>query len=332
MRRSSTASSRSVSSGSRPSGKPSEAGASASITYLPWQARRPVRLAPGPQESGAPARISRRAGAPRLGEFPQPSRMGRQQRVEVPVTSLTRFPEARTRRAASSAASVPITFVLVSTFTLARVKKLHDRLQALALAHTFFVGSCPFTSNILFEQFERGLRHSLSRNRGHAAMVDRTVAQHARAALDRLRTMTERGPAGAVAKYSVGPKIATVGTASAEATCMAPESLVRNTRQAAASSMKRTSVVSPARFSTGRPARRMASAIAWHSRCSAGEPKSTIAASREAARRRALSTNRSGNHCFARLFWAPGSPRRLAFESPWSETDFSPLQRASTAA
>ena len=55
------------------------------------------------------------------------------------------------------------------------------------------------------------------------------------------RTTRASGPVGPVATSSVAPKTATVGTPSAEAMCIAPESLVRYTRQAAAKSMNSAS-------------------------------------------------------------------------------------------
>ena len=45
------------------------------------------------------------------------------------------------------------------------------------------------------------------------------------------RTTRACGPVGPVATSSVAPKIATVGTPNAEAICIAPESLVRNSSQ-----------------------------------------------------------------------------------------------------
>src|SRR5690349_1404916 len=65
------------------------------------------------------------------------------------------------------------------------------------------------------------------------------------------RTTFARGPVGPVASLSVAPKTATVGTPRADAMCIAPESFVRYTRQAAARSMNSASDVSPARFFTG---------------------------------------------------------------------------------
>ena len=65
------------------------------------------------------------------------------------------------------------------------------------------------------------------------------------------RTMRASGPVGPVPYSSVAPKTATVGTPSADATCMAPESLVKYTRHAAAISMYSARVVSPAKFFTG---------------------------------------------------------------------------------
>ena len=51
------------------------------------------------------------------------------------------------------------------------------------------------------------------------------------------RTTRAWGPVGPVVVSSVAPKMATVGTPSAEAMCIAPESLVRKSSQAAARSM-----------------------------------------------------------------------------------------------
>jgi len=87
---------------------------------------------------------------------------------------------------------------------------------------------------------------------------------------------------------------------------MAPESLARNTRQAAASSTNCASVVSPAMFRTRQPLWRIWPASRRHNACSLGEPNKTTPAWSEAASRVAASTKRSGSHCLARLFSAPG--------------------------
>ena len=70
------------------------------------------------------------------------------------------------------------------------------------------------------------------------------------------RTTRASGPVGPVAISSVAPKIATVGTPSAEAMCIAPESLVKYTRHAAANSINSASEVSPAKFLGRTPSQR----------------------------------------------------------------------------
>src|ERR1035441_3975562 len=62
------------------------------------------------------------------------------------------------------------------------------------------------------------------------------------------RTTRARGPVGPVVVSSVAPNMARVGTPSALETCMAPESLVRKRRQAAARSMNSRRVVWPAKL------------------------------------------------------------------------------------
>ena len=79
------------------------------------------------------------------------------------------------------------------------------------------------------------VRHGVDGDPLHAPVIDRTVAQHAGPAEDRVRqTSTSRSPrrrSGAVARSSVGPKIATTGTPSAAARCIAPESFDTNAAQ-----------------------------------------------------------------------------------------------------
>ena len=79
-------------------------------------------------------------------------------------------------------------------------------------------------------------------------MIDRAFPQQARAALDVFPHHARQGSRRAGATSSVAPKIATVGTFKAEAMCMLPESFVRYTSHAAASSMNSLSVVSPAKL------------------------------------------------------------------------------------
>jgi len=62
------------------------------------------------------------------------------------------------------------------------------------------------------------------------------------------RTSRAAGPNGPVAVSSVGPNTVTEGTPNADAMCMAPESLARNTQHAAVISMNSRSVVAPAKL------------------------------------------------------------------------------------
>ena len=81
-----------------------------------------------------------------------------------------------------------------------------------------------------------GAHNSVNSNACHAAMIDRTVAQHARPAEDGMdqhvghHTLLTTLPlaSGDVTRSSVGPKMATTGTPSAAARCMAPESFDTN--------------------------------------------------------------------------------------------------------
>ncbi len=105
------------------------------------------------------------------------------------------------------------------------------------------------------------------------------------------RTTRASGPVGPVVVSSVAPKTATVGTPSADATCIAPESLVRNRRQAAARSMNSRSEV--ARPDCARRGFRRYGLAKLPLRGRAEDQHAVIRSDR------AASTNRSGSHRLA---------------------------------
>src|SRR5215469_879981 len=108
------------------------------------------------------------------------------------------------------------------------------------------------------------------------------------------RTMIADSPSGPVAFSLVGPNTVTVGTPSAEAMCIAPESFVRNMVHAAVISMKLLSVVSPAKL---RPA--AARATCAHNSFSDADPKTATDAPLFRADCAATSANLSGNQRLA---------------------------------
>src|ERR1043166_8722111 len=110
------------------------------------------------------------------------------------------------------------------------------------------------------------------------------------------RTTRARGPVGPVVVSSVAPKIATVGTPRAEATCIPPESLVRYTRQAAARSIYSAKLVSPAKLWTGTE---MALAMVEHRARSSFDPKIATDAPSSPATIAADAANRSASQRLA---------------------------------
>ena len=87
-----------------------------------------------------------------------------------------------------------------------------------------------------------------------------------------------------------------VGTPSAEAMCIAPESLVRYTRQAAAMSMNSASEVSPAKFCAGDV---IAAVTDAHNSRSSFDPNTATDAPSSPATRLAASAKRSGSQRLA---------------------------------
>ncbi len=111
---------------------------------------------------------------------------------------------------------------------------------------------------------------------------------------------------GPVATSSVAPKTATVGTFSAAATCIAPESFVRNSSQAAASSTNLAILTDPAKFTHAIPAASIACCTTAQTCSSPWEPKTATEAFCSRAMRTAASAKRSGSHRFAPPYAAPG--------------------------
>src|SRR6202049_1741972 len=110
------------------------------------------------------------------------------------------------------------------------------------------------------------------------------------------RTIVQRGVTGAVPNGSVGPKMATAGSPTAEATCMAPESLPIKTwhcdRRAGRSAM----ALLPVRSMS---ARFISEAMANETSVSPGAPKSITSASHCAWSWLANSAKRDGGQHFA---------------------------------
>src|SRR5579883_357204 len=109
---------------------------------------------------------------------------------------------------------------------------------------------------------------------------------------------------------------------------MAPESLVRYTRQAAASSMNSPKLVSPAKFLTGAA---MFAAMLSHNSRSAFEPNRATGAPVARAMRFADSVNRSGSQRLAEPYAAPGLTPIAGPGQPNSRKRASPASRAAHA-
>src|SRR5882724_9313746 len=108
--------------------------------------------------------------------------------------------------------------------------------------------------------------------------------------------MEQRGVTGAVPWGSVGPKIATTGRPTEEATCIAPESLPMKRWHWERSAGRSAMAVLPVR-SMGME--RMADVMAVETSVSAAVPNKMISALDSAIKRLATSAKRSGGQHFA---------------------------------
>src|SRR5580704_422095 len=114
--------------------------------------------------------------------------------------------------------------------------------------------------------------------------------------------MVQRGVTGAVPSGSVGPKIATTGNPTEEATCIAPESLPTKRWHCDRSAGRSAIAVFPVR-SIG--ALCIAAVMAEETGVSATVPNKIIWASDSATKRFATSAKRSGGQHFAEPYEAP---------------------------
>src|SRR6202035_4827082 len=115
-------------------------------------------------------------------------------------------------------------------------------------------------------------------------------------------TTVQRGVMGAVPCESVGPKIATTGSPTAAATCIAPESLPTNNWQRERSAGRSAIAVAPTKLIDG-PS--MPTVIASETVRSAAVPKRITSASLCRRKRFTKSANRSGGQHLADPYDAP---------------------------
>jgi hypothetical protein len=110
------------------------------------------------------------------------------------------------------------------------------------------------------------------------------------------------GVTGAVPNGSVGPKIATTGNPTADATCIAPESFPMKSWHRESSAGNSAIAVFPVKSIGGRfiPA-----TIAFETAISPAVPNNIISAPDSSIKRFATSANRSGNQHFADPYEAP---------------------------
>ena len=130
-------------------------------------------------------------------------------------------------------------------------------------------------------------------------MVDRALAQQARAALNRLAHNTAALTGRTGGFFIRRPKDNTVGTPKADAMCIGPESFVRNTSQAAAISINSPSAVEPARLTHCTLADSIRARTISQMPVSCWDPNTATAAPRSLATCIAASAKRSGNQRFA---------------------------------
>src|ERR1700722_7128839 len=133
-------------------------------------------------------------------------------------------------------------------------------------------------------------------------------------------TIVHFGVTGAVPNGSVGPKIATTGNPTADATCIAPESLPIKSWHRESSAGNSAIAVFPVK-SIG--FRFIPATIAFETAVSPAVPNKTISASDSAINRFATSANLSGSQHFADPYEAP-APIATRSARPSSARDCTP--------
>src|SRR5712692_9902133 len=128
--------------------------------------------------------------------------------------------------------------------------------------------------------------------------------------------MQQRGVTGAVPDGSVGPNTATVGSPTAAATCITPESLPMKRWHWDSSAGRSEIAVFPTRSMGGR---RILAEIASETHASAAVPNRMTSASASDCNRFATSANRDGGQHFADPYDAPAPMAILS--APWRAPD-----------